>query len=59
MNKTSKTNMRGRAPNGKGTDRANQARDAKARQARLAEALRENLKKRKSQSRGRKAADEE
>ena len=59
MTKTSRTNMDRRAPNGKGTDRASQAQDARAKQARLAEALRENLKKRKAQSRGRKAADEE
>lgn len=58
MTKTSKTNMDRRAPDAKGTDRASQAQSAKAKQAKLAEALRENLKKRKAQSRGRKAADE-
>ena len=50
--------MDGRAPEAKGPGRANQAKDAKAKQARLAEALRENLKKRKAQSRGRKTSDE-
>ena len=58
MTKTSRTNMDSRAPNAKGPSRANQAQDAKAKQARLAEALRENLKKRKAQSRGRKASDD-
>lgn len=45
-----------RAPGGKGQDRAAQTREAKAKTARLAEALRENLKKRKAQSRDRKDA---
>ena len=43
-----------RTPGGKGGERAAQTQEAKARQARLAEALRENLKKRKKQSRSRK-----
>lgn len=45
-----------RTPGGKGTDRAAQTKEARARQARLAEALRDNLKKRKAQSRSRKDA---
>ncbi|MFN3627823.1 hypothetical protein [Parvibaculum sp.] len=45
-----------RTPGGKGADRAAQTQEAKARQARLAEALRDNLKKRKSQTRARKDA---
>jgi hypothetical protein len=45
-----------RTPGGKGTDRAAQTREAKAKTARLAEALRENLKKRKAQTRDRKGA---
>lgn len=45
-----------RQPGGKGTDRAAQTQEAKAKTARLAEALRENLKKRKTQSRDRKDA---
>jgi hypothetical protein len=45
-----------RTPGGKGTDRAAQTQEAKAKQARLAEALRDNLKKRKSQTRARKDA---
>lgn|GEM_PF-2049858 len=40
-----------REPGGKGTDRASQTQEARARQARQAEALRENLKKRKAQAR--------
>ncbi|MEQ8266580.1 MAG: hypothetical protein RH982_05240 [Parvibaculum sp.] len=45
-----------RTPGGTGTDRAAQTREAKAKTARLAEALRENLKKRKAQTRDRKDA---
>lgn len=37
-----------------GPDRAAQTREAREKAARLAEALRENLKKRKAQTRGRK-----
>ncbi len=39
----------------KGTDRAAQTREAKLREARQAEALRENLRKRKAQAKGREA----
>lgn len=46
-----------RTPGGKGVDRATQTKEAKVRQARLADALRDNLKKRKDQSRARKGAD--
>lgn len=55
MKKTG-TGFDSRTPGGKGTDRAAQTREAKAKQARLAEALRDNLKKRKSQTRARKDA---
>lgn len=54
MKKTGNT-FDSRTPGGKGTDRAAQTREAKAKEARLAEALRENLKKRKQQSRDRKS----
>lgn len=49
--KNSRPTFDPRTPGGKGQDRAAQTREAKAREARLAEALRENLKKRKSQAR--------
>ncbi|GMV63488.1 MAG: hypothetical protein AMXMBFR74_26560 [Parvibaculum sp.] len=52
--KNSRTTFDPRTPGGKGTDRAAQTREAKAKTARLAEALRENLKKRKGQARARK-----
>ncbi|WP_293337060.1 hypothetical protein [Parvibaculum sp.] len=52
--KNSRPTFDPRTPGGKGQDRAAQTREAKAREARLAETLRENLKKRKQQSRARK-----
>jgi len=52
--KNSRTTFDPRTPGGKGHDRASQTREAKAKTARLAEALRENLKKRKGQARARK-----
>ncbi len=55
MKKTG-TGFDSRTPGGKGVDRAAQTKEAKAKQARLAEALRDNLKKRKSQTRARKDA---
>ncbi len=57
--KNSRNSFDPRTPGGKGTDRAAQTREAKAREARLAEALRDNLKKRKAQSRSRKDAEKE
>lgn len=53
MKKTGPT-FDSRTPGGKGQDRAAQTREAKTKTARLAEALRENLKKRKGQARARK-----
>ena len=53
MKKTGNT-FDSRTPGGKGSERAAQTKEALARKARLAEALRENLKKRKQQSRDRK-----
>jgi hypothetical protein len=52
--KNSRTTFDPRTPGGKGPDRADKTREAKAKTARLAEALRENLKKRKGQARARK-----
>ena len=57
--KNTRNGFDSRTPGGKGTDRAAQTQQAKAREARLAEALRENLKKRKAQTRARKDAPEE
>ena len=55
--KNSRPTFDPRTPGGKGQDRAAQTREAKAREARLAETLRENLKKRKQQSRARKEGE--